>query len=102
LLQYMAVGLSALASPVGVNRDIVQHGQNGFLAANEADWYRHLAALCSNRELRLRIGSAARATVEAQYSLNVWGPALAERYLAIIGSKNLMYSRPPVAHSVVR
>ena len=102
LLQYMAVGLPALASPVGVNRDIVRHGENGFLAASEEDWYRQLAALCRDRELRWRIGDAARTTVEAQYSLKHWGPALAERYAAIIDDTNRPYSRPAVAQPVVR
>ena len=101
LLQYMAVGLPALASPVGVNRDIVRHGENGFLAATEEEWHRHLAALCRSSELRRRIGEAARATVHAQYSLTYWGPALAERYAAAMDDKEAIF-RPPVAQSVAR
>jgi glycosyltransferase involved in cell wall biosynthesis len=102
LLQYMAVGLPALASPVGVNRKILRHGENGFLAASEEDWYRHLAALCASRELRSRIGQAARETVEAEYSLRRWGPALAQQYAAILDGKNPTVLRQPVVQSVVR
>lgn len=96
LLQYMAVGLPALASAVGVNCDIVRDGKNGFLARTEQDWCRRLAELCGDRELRGRIGNAARATVEAQYALKQWGPALARRYASIIAGDNVTFPIPPV------
>ena len=102
LLQYMAVGLPALASAVGVNCDIVRDGENGFLARTEVDWHRHLTALCCNRELRRRIGDAARATVEAQFSLTHWGPALALRYADLIEDNKVTFATPPVAQPIVR
>lgn len=80
LLQYMAVGLAAVASPVGVNREIITHGQNGFLAGTIDDWYYCLVCLCRNAELRVKLGQAARSTVESRYSLNVWSHRLALEY----------------------
>ena len=102
LLQYMAVGLPSLASAVGVNCDIVRDGKNGFLARTEEEWCRRLAELCGDRELRRRIGNAARATVEAQYGLKQWGPALARRYASIIAGDNLSFPIPPVPQSIIR
>lgn len=78
LIQYMACGLPVIASPVGVNRDIVQHGVNGFLAGNEAEWRAALLQLLSDPHLRMRMGQAGRAMVETRYSLQVWGPRVAE------------------------
>lgn len=80
LLQYLSVGLPAVASPVGVNGDIIVHGENGFLAASEQEWYACLDALCRQPQLRAQMGQAGRRTVESRYSLSVWGPRLAEVY----------------------
>jgi glycosyltransferase involved in cell wall biosynthesis len=80
LLQYMAVGLPAIASPVGVNQDIVRDGLNGFLASSEAEWRAKLTQLCGNAELRTEIGKAARQTVVDHYSLKAWTPKLAASY----------------------
>lgn len=80
LLQYMAVGLAAVASPVGVNREIVQDGANGFWAQTEDEWHSRLLSLCRDSTLRVRMGQVARRTVEERYSLRVWGPRLAEEY----------------------
>jgi glycosyltransferase involved in cell wall biosynthesis len=84
LLQYMAVGLPAIASPVGANRDIIMTGHNGFLAATAQEWYDCLESLCRQPQLRQDIGLAARRTVEERYSLAVWGPRLADLYQSLV------------------
>lgn len=83
LLQYMAVGVPAVASPVGVNGDIITNGRNGFLASTGQDWYASLERLCRQPHLRMQIGQAGRRTVEERYSLAVWGPRLGEVYRAL-------------------
>jgi len=89
LIQYMACGLPVIASPVGVNSEIVEHGVNGFLASNEVEWREALDALLTDPELRARMGAAGRKKVEAQYSLQVWGPRVAQmlRNVAVIHAK---------------
>lgn len=77
LVQYMACGLPVVASPVGVNAEIVEHGVNGFLAETADDWSRALKALISNPELRWKMGAAGRKRVEERYSLQVYGPRVA-------------------------
>jgi glycosyltransferase involved in cell wall biosynthesis len=69
LLQYMAAGLPAVASPVGVNRSIIQDGENGLLADTPDEWSDALGRLIENSSLRSRLGRAARRTVETRYSL---------------------------------
>ena len=78
LLQYMGVGVPGVASPVGVNTEIVQDGANGFLAATPAEWIDKLAALIDSPSLRATIGMAGRRTVEERYSAHVHTPALLE------------------------
>jgi len=77
LIQYMACGLPVVASPVGVNTEIVEHGVNGLLASTEDEWRDALTSLLSDYELRHRMGQAGRLKVEKQYSLKIWGPRVA-------------------------
>jgi len=77
LIQYMACGLPVVASPVGVNCQIVEHGVNGFLAETPAQWQQALETLLADAGLRQRMGRAGRQKVEQHYSLQVTGPRLA-------------------------
>lgn len=68
-LQYMALGIPTIMSPVGVNTGIIEHGVNGALASTEEEWVAELSKLIEDAELRRRIGEAARKTVEERYSV---------------------------------
>jgi glycosyltransferase involved in cell wall biosynthesis len=76
-IQFMACGVPVVASPVGVNRDIIEDGVNGFLAATAADWHGKLARLVSDASLRQRMAAAARRTIQERYSLDVNAPRVA-------------------------
>lgn len=77
-LQYMALEIPTIMSPVGVNTEIITDGTNGFLATGTDEWVRKISALVDSPELRATIGKAARLTVEQQYSVK----ALEQEYLA--------------------
>jgi glycosyltransferase involved in cell wall biosynthesis len=68
-LQYMALGIPAVCSPVGVNCDIIQHGSNGFLPKSLDDWQTVLQCLVDNPALRAVVGRAGRQSAQARYSL---------------------------------
>jgi len=76
ILQYMAVGVPAVASPVGVNKEIIQNGINGFLAGTDEEWIEKLSLLIENPELRYKLGMKGRQTVEKNYSVKVNAPKL--------------------------
>lgn len=76
LIQYMACGLPVVASPVGVNARIIEHGVNGFLAESLDQWREALSSLLQDLHLRERMGQAGRLKVEQQYSLQVTAPLL--------------------------
>lgn len=80
LIQYMSCGLPVVASPVGVNVEIVEHGVNGFLATTEAEWREALTILLSNPALRDRMGREGRRKVEEKYSFQVWGPRVTDLF----------------------
>jgi glycosyltransferase involved in cell wall biosynthesis len=71
-LQYMALGIPPLMSPVGVNAQIVQHGSNGFLPKTTEEWVQYIEKLIASPGLRNTMGQAARKTVEKKYSVNAW------------------------------
>jgi glycosyltransferase involved in cell wall biosynthesis len=81
IIQYMAAGLPAIASPVGANAEIVKP-ETGMLATTPAQWTDAALKLASNVQLRRAMGSAGRLRVERDYSLtraaNVWAQLLSD------------------------
>ena len=71
-LQYMALGVATIMSPVGVNTEIIQDGENGFLAATPEEWLDKLSRLIEDPDLRMRLGQAGRKTVVEKYSVQAW------------------------------
>jgi glycosyltransferase involved in cell wall biosynthesis len=69
LLQYMSCGIPGVASPVGVNADIIDHGTNGYLASSPREWEESLSRLLDDAAHRSQLGAAARRTVEEKYSI---------------------------------
>ena len=78
LIQYMACGLPVVASPVGINKNIVVHGETGFLAQTSDQWRAFLERLLDGADLRARMGAAGRKRAEEHYSLKVHAPRLVE------------------------
>ncbi|HOT13873.1 MAG TPA: glycosyltransferase family 4 protein [Bacteroidales bacterium] len=68
LLQYMALGIPSIASPVGVNDDILNMGDIGFKAITEEDWIKSFEKLINNKEIRLQMGKKARETALTYFS----------------------------------
>lgn len=81
-IQFMSCGVPVVASAVGVNREIIQDGVNGFLVSSPGEWQAKLSALMGDPDLRRRIGEAGRRTIRERYSLQVNGPRVA----AVIGA----------------
>ena len=91
IIQYMACGLPVVASPVGVNKQIIQHGLNGYLARDEQEWTQSLRRLIGDANLRQNMGRAGRALVERKYSTQVQGPrieSIMRSVLNTVGGKN--------------
>ncbi len=68
VLQYMAAGLPVVANPVGVQAEMVRHGETGFLAVTPDQWTEAIRRLAHDPELRRRMGRAGRRLVESTYS----------------------------------
>jgi len=70
-LEYMAMEIPVVASPVGENRIIVENGKNGFLASNEKEWEEKLSYLIENGSVRKRMGKMGRENIKKNYSLEI-------------------------------
>ena len=84
LIQYMACGKPVVASPVGVNTEIVRVGENGFLATTVDEWIDALSRLIEDSQLRFRMGQEARSLVEFEFSLQVQAPRLERMLRSVI------------------
>lgn len=78
LIQYMACAKPVIASPVGINTEIVEDGVNGFLASTHQEWIDALSNLRDNWELQKKMGENGRKKVEQKYCFNVTAPKLLE------------------------
>lgn len=80
LIQYMACGLPVVASPVGVNAEIVVDGETGILARNKDEWRQALTTLINDAMLRRHMGNAGRTRVKARYSLDHCAPTMVQLF----------------------
>lgn len=69
LIQYLALEIPSVASPVGVNKKIIDEGVNGFLCASEDEWYTAIEKLLLDPELRKQMGKNGRKKIINEYSL---------------------------------
>ncbi|MBQ2543239.1 MAG: glycosyltransferase, partial [Bacteroidales bacterium] len=71
-------------SPVGVNKEIINDGKNGFLASNDDEWVEKLSVLIDSEQLRREIGKNARQTVEERFSVTAWEDKVVETFDGLI------------------
>ncbi|MDJ0626446.1 MAG: glycosyltransferase family 4 protein [Candidatus Caenarcaniphilales bacterium] len=82
LIQYMAAGLPCIASPVGINKEIITDGVTGFLADGAPEWVDSIKTFLNDRNLIKQLGKAGRDKIEKFYTID----ATKEQWLdSIIG-----------------
>jgi len=66
------VGVPVVASPVGINSEIVAHGVNGYLAEGVDEWIRSLSSLVEGAQLRQDFGKRGRQNIKEEYDIKVY------------------------------
>lgn len=84
LLQYMACGVPAVASPVEINKEIISNGVDGFLANNTKEWVEKMSTLIKDPGLREKMGNLAREKIEDNYSLITASEKLLKIFQAVL------------------
>ncbi len=97
-LQFMALGIPPVCSPVGANMEIVKDGVNGFLANTDEEWVEKLDRLLTSADLRRQLGGAARATVENEYSARVHAPRVFEVFSSTVRESQRERHKSPQGH----
>jgi len=68
--QYMALGIVPVGTPMASNPEVIRHGENGFLASTNEEWFEYIELLATDKELRCRLSKNAATDAESKYSLN--------------------------------
>lgn len=92
VLQYMAAGLPVISSPVGVNRDIVEHEVTGFLAESPDEWQESIERLIRNPDLRLAMGKAGQKRITEHYSIDVTFRKMIQKLESMLPERNGNYT----------
>jgi glycosyltransferase involved in cell wall biosynthesis len=76
IIQYQGVGVPVVCTPVGINKDLVEDGINGYWAMTPEEWEEKLSLLIESSELRERMGREGRKKVMGNYTYQVCAPRL--------------------------
>ncbi len=76
ILQYFGVAVPAVCTPVGVNKDVVSDGVNGFYANSPEEWFEKIAILIEDAPLRRGMGLKGRDLIMSQYTIEACAPKL--------------------------
>jgi glycosyltransferase involved in cell wall biosynthesis len=82
LVQYMALGIPPVCSPIGSNPEVIEHGRTGFLADTREEWVGAIERLVTDAALRLEMSERAAKVAHEKYTLQ----ANAEKIVAAFRS----------------
>lgn len=78
IIQYLGVGVPAVCTPVGINRDVVHDGVHGLWANTKDEWIEKLSTLIENASLREKMGGEGRRKIMDAYTVQTCAPKLIE------------------------
>lgn len=82
--QYMALGIVPVGTPMASNPEVIKHGENGFLAANDDEWIEHLTTLVKDDKMRNEMSAKAAEDAREKYSLEANAPKIIEAFQAAL------------------
>jgi glycosyltransferase involved in cell wall biosynthesis len=69
VISYMAAGLPVVCTPTEADKLVIEHGKTGYFAYTDEEWYTYLKTLIESPELRKCIGTAAKAYVMKNFTI---------------------------------
>jgi len=92
-LEYSAMGVPTVAANVGHFKEVLRHGETGFLADTQNEWIETIERLIQNPELRRAVGQAARSEVKMNWNPQTLGKKYKTVLEEILDAKS--YTREP-------
>lgn len=83
MLQYMAVGLPVIVSPVGMNQEVLEKGDVGLSADSNDEWFDALVSLYKDRSFGVKLGLAGRKVVQQYYNADIIARRLADIFKSL-------------------
>jgi glycosyltransferase involved in cell wall biosynthesis len=83
-LQFMALGIPVVMSNVGVNKEVIRQGENGFVASSHEMFYEQIKTLILDSNLRKQLGDEGRKTVVERYSRQAWREKYVELFKQLV------------------
>ncbi|MFK5976786.1 MAG: glycosyltransferase family 4 protein [Sulfurovum sp.] len=80
LIQYMSSFKPIIASPVGINRDLIDNKVNGFLASSRDEWFDSFEKLYFNRDLAQKMATKNLDKINIEYNHKT----ICKRYIKLI------------------
>jgi glycosyltransferase involved in cell wall biosynthesis len=85
LVQYMALGIPAVCTPLGSNPEVVEQGRTGFLAGTDKEWIESLERLATDADLRSERGDRAAEVAHARYTLQANADKIVAAFRSAVG-----------------
>lgn len=85
IVEFMALGIPVVVSPVGILEEVIEHGISGFHATNESEWKTCIERLLNNHEKLAQMGMAARKAIDDH---RLWNDQYAKGLIEIIKNSN--------------
>ena len=85
LVQYMALGIPPVCTPLGANPDVVDHGRTGFLPGSDREWATTLLRLVDDLSLRAEVGARAAEVARERYTLQANAERIVEAFRSATG-----------------
>lgn len=86
--EYTALGAPGVYSHLTPYEQVITHGQDGFLASSQDEWFEYLCKLIDNKDLRFRIALNAQETVRSKWLLSMNAFQWQETYDQILMNNN--------------
>ncbi|WP_447926364.1 glycosyltransferase [Vreelandella sp. EE27] len=81
-------GVPSIVSDTANYRDVIQHGEDAYIARNSDEWYSALNMLISSTDHRHQVGQAAMRRVQKEYTLEALGGQLAEQLSKLVSGQS--------------